>query len=215
MPFQNFTMQENMGKNLFLSPPVFNANGERIDGGAGCQSCHRAPEFDIDPLSHNNGVIRSADGTGRDITNNRAPSLRDLLNPQGQVNGPMMHTGSFPTLLSVIEHYDSGVKDNLSLDRRLAPGGSAQQLNLTTEEKEAMVAFLMTLTGQDVYTNEKWSDPFDENGNLEVIEVMTNTSELMRPSYSICTRILFLPLLFWMACPEMNTYKFWMVLGKS
>ena len=35
-PFSNFTAQENQGKNLFLSPPVFNTNGVRTSGGLGC-----------------------------------------------------------------------------------------------------------------------------------------------------------------------------------
>ncbi|HQQ82767.1 MAG TPA: cytochrome-c peroxidase, partial [Cyclobacteriaceae bacterium] len=53
-PFSNFSTLENQGKNLFLAPPVFDANGIRVSGGAGCQGCHQAPEFDIAPNSGNN-----------------------------------------------------------------------------------------------------------------------------------------------------------------
>ena len=78
--FNNFTAQENQGKNLFLTPPNFNATGVRIAGGLGCAGCHRAPEFDIDPNSRNNGIIGRISGSGGiDITNTRAPSLRDLV----------------------------------------------------------------------------------------------------------------------------------------
>ena len=35
-----------------------------------------------------------------------------------------------------------------------------QKLNLTDIEKQALVAFLKTLSGKDVYTDKKWSDPF-------------------------------------------------------
>ena len=55
--FPNFTNQENAGKALFINPPIFNAASERIGGGFGCQGCHQAPEFDIDPNSRNNGFI--------------------------------------------------------------------------------------------------------------------------------------------------------------
>ena len=37
---------------------------------------------------------------------------------------------------------------------------------------------MRTLAGNDVYTNEKWSDPFDENGDLTVIDVITSVNEL-------------------------------------
>jgi len=49
--FTNFTNQENSGKNLFMSPPIFDANSNRTSGGVGCAGCHAAPEFDIDPRS--------------------------------------------------------------------------------------------------------------------------------------------------------------------
>ena len=50
--FKNvFTEEENMGKQLFTARPDFDLNGVRIGGGAGCDGCHRAPEFDIDPDS--------------------------------------------------------------------------------------------------------------------------------------------------------------------
>jgi cytochrome c peroxidase len=46
-------------------------------------------------------------------------------------------------------------------DPRLTPGGIGQQLNLTTTEVNAVIAFLRTLSGTDVYTNAKWSNPFN------------------------------------------------------
>ena len=159
--FPNFTAQENQGKQLFLAPP--NA------GGAACAGCHRPDEFDIDPNSRNNGIISVAgDNTATDLTNFRAPTLRDIVNPDGNLNGNLMHDGSLATLLDVINHYNEIPNSSLNpnLDNRLRPGGNAQRLNLTEAEKEAIVAFLRTLTGSDVYTNEKWSNPFDENGNI-------------------------------------------------
>ena len=158
-PFPNYTAAENQGKQLFLTPPVFNPAGVRTGGGAGCQGCHRAPEFDIDPNSRNNGVI-AAKGGGVDITNTRSPSLRDLANYNGISNGPLMHTGFFRSLNAVIDHYNTITGDNANLDPRLRPGGRPQQLALNDTEKQALVAFLQTLSGRNIYTNAKWSSPF-------------------------------------------------------
>lgn len=162
-PFSNFTAQENQGKNLFLTPPQFNANGSRIAGGLGCAGCHRAPEFDIDPNSRNNGIIGTISGNGIDITNTRAPSLRDLVRVDGTTNGQMMHTGVITTLQAAIGHYGTIniAPGNTNLDPRLRPGGNGQQLNLTGAEVNAVIAFLRTLSGTDVYTNAKWSNPFN------------------------------------------------------
>ena len=162
-PFSNFTAQENQGKNLFLSPPIFNASGVRTSGGLGCAGCHRAPEFDIDPNTLNNGIIGTIAGTGIDSGNTRAPSLRDLVRTDGTSNRPMMHTGVITTLQAAIGHYGTInlAPGNNNLDPRLTPNGVGQQLNLTATEVNAVIAFLRTLSGTDVYTNTKWSNPFN------------------------------------------------------
>ena len=69
-----------MGKNLFLQAPVFDGSGNRTGGGLGCQGCHRAPEFDIDPASKNNGIIAKIGG-GKDLNNTKSPTLHDLFQP--------------------------------------------------------------------------------------------------------------------------------------
>jgi cytochrome c peroxidase len=160
--FTNFSALENQGKNLFLAAPQFNANGERIGGGAGCQGCHRAPEFDIDPNSRNNGIVGVAGSTAIDVTNTRAPSLRDLLNANGTLNSQAMHDGSLATLEAVINHYNAipSVAGNTNLDPKLRPQGQFQKLLLTQNEKDALVAFIKTLTGTNLYTDKKWSNPF-------------------------------------------------------
>jgi cytochrome c peroxidase len=173
-PFPNFTAQENLGKELFRLPP--------IDGGAGCATCHRPPEFDIDFQSQNNGVIAVAGSPGEiDLFNTRSPTLRDLVNPQGILNGPFMHNGAFTTLEQVIDHYNLIPPNplNTNLDPRLqGPGAS---LGLTADEKAALVAFLHTLSGNDVYTNERWSDPFGPDGTITVIpgtaSILPNTMD--------------------------------------
>lgn len=159
-PFPNFTTQENNGKTLFATPPN--------QGGAGCAGCHRPPEFDIDPNSLNNGVIAVIAG-GTDLTNTRSPSLRDLTrpdpaNPNGSPNGPFMHDGSLADLADVISHYIAP-PDNTNLDPRLR----RPPLNLSAAQRANLVAFLRTLSGSGLYTDPKWSDPFDAEGRLGLI----------------------------------------------
>ena len=174
-PFPNFSPQENQGKNLFLGPAQFNPQGVRVGGGAGCAGCHAPPEFDIRVTSQHNGVIHGIDGS-IDLENTRSPSLRDLVGPSGTPNGPFMHNGAFGTLAQVVAHYNqmpAELQDSMlyfnSLDPRLRPNGQLQNLALTPMEQNALIAFLRTLTGSVVYTDPRWSDPFDENGNLTVM----------------------------------------------
>ena len=161
-PFPNFTPQENQGKNLFLTPPVFDATGNRTGGGVGCAGCHAAPEFDIAPNSGNNGIIGNLNGTGIDITNTRAPSLRDLVKLDGTLNGPMMHTGVITSLQAAIGHYGTInlAPGNTNLDPRLRPNGFGQRLNFNAQEINSLIAFLRTLSGSNVYVDTKWSNPF-------------------------------------------------------
>jgi cytochrome c peroxidase len=160
-PFPNFTAQENAGKDLFLTPPVFDGNSSRIGGGLGCNGCHNAPEFDIDPNTRNNGVMMTG-YTGVDLGVTRAPSLRDLVNNKGELNSALMHTGKIGDLSTAVTHYGSLITDNQNLDRRLKPNGvNVQRLNLQPAEIAAVVAFLKTLAGTNVYIDKKWASPFN------------------------------------------------------
>ena len=168
--FPNFTTEENQGKALFLLNAQFNRDGVRTGGGLGCASCHEGPEFSIDPRSQNNGVITVANAPGEiDLTNTKSPTMRDLFSPTGILNGPLMHDGSLATFDAVLDHYND-ISINPNLDRRLQIRGRGQRLNISQAEREAVTAFMMTLTGSDVYTNERWSDPFEADGTLTLIE---------------------------------------------
>jgi cytochrome c peroxidase len=162
--FPNFTVAENNGKALFINAPP---------GGAGCAGCHRPPEFDIDPASRNNGIITQIGG-GSDLTNTRAPSLRDVVSPAGQSNGGLMHDASKATLASVIDHYNNIPGDNANLDPRLRRPGGTQVLNLTQQQKNDLAAFLRTLSGSAIYTDPRWADPFDAEGQLPLIVLPTS-----------------------------------------
>ena len=72
-----------------------------------------------------------------------------------------MHNGKFRSLEAVVNHYAIGIQNNSNLDPRLRPNGTAvQQLNLQPGELQAIVAFMKTLTGKNVYTDKKWASPF-------------------------------------------------------
>jgi cytochrome c peroxidase len=133
------------------------------------------PEFDILPTAGNNGVIGTAANPSiLDLNNNRAPSLRDLVNNRGTLNGPFMHNGSLSTLRMVIDHYNLVPQNpqNTNIDPRLAgPGGNLQ---LTNQQKDALEAFLRTLTSTAIYTDTRWSDPFNEDGTLALVTQLKN-----------------------------------------
>lgn len=160
--FPNYTAQENTGKQLYLTNPTFDANGSRIGGGLGCNRCHNAPEFDIDPNSRNNGIIGTIGNNGIDIIVTKAPTLRDLVNNAGVENGPMMHTGNIANLQAAIGHYGTInlAPGNTNLDQRLVINGQGQKLNLTAQDVNSVVAFLKTLSGNNIYSDSKWSNPF-------------------------------------------------------
>lgn len=154
-PFPNFTTEENIGKAVFFDPAKGN-----------CASCHGTNAF-IAPAARNNGLdatttdagLGGVTGLAQDMGKFKVPSLRNI-----EVTGPFMHDGRFETLDEVIEHYNSGVQahPNLAPQLRNGPGPNAapRQLNLTSAEKTALKAFLLTLTDPAFLTDERWSDPF-------------------------------------------------------
>jgi cytochrome c peroxidase len=156
-PFPNFTESENRGKQLFITDPTIMPSR----GGAGCAGCHLTPHF-ATSATWNNGVVTKIGG-GTDFTVTKAATLRDLVNPSGELNGPMMHDGSFTSIAQVINHYAAippGIQ-NTSF-----PQG--QTLNLTPQDRVDLEAFLRTLSGKAVYTDPKWSNPFRPDGTITV-----------------------------------------------
>lgn len=154
-PFPNFTESENRGKQLFST--------DRTRGGASCSGCHLTPHFANSSGPWNNGVITKIGG-GTDVTVSRSATLRDLVNPSGQLNGPMMHDGSFTSIAQVINHYAAippGIENSTFWQ-------DGQTLNLTPQDRLDLEAFLRTLSGKAVYTDPKWSNPFRPDGTITV-----------------------------------------------
>ena len=71
-----------------------------------------------------------------------------------------MHDGRFETLSEVIDHYSSGIQGHRNLTEFLKTSNGPIRLNLSQSDKDAMVAFLHTLTDRNILTSEKHSDPF-------------------------------------------------------
>ncbi len=207
-PFPNFTNAENIGKELFINSfewiedtitvadvpgdpgGTFNV-AKRINGGFNCATCHVPPEFSIDPNSLNNAFVRPPSNNPTDpswLDGTRSPTLRDLIQSDGvTLNGGMFHSGQAYFLMDIFGHYEFrrlDTVDNTNLDPRLtriSPMSGEKigiLLNSTAVERQRINAFLATLTGVDVYTNEMWSDPFDSLGNISVtgLPVLTSTS---------------------------------------
>ena len=156
-PIPNYSESENRGKQLFTTDPTIMPS----KGGAGCAGCHLTPHF-ATSADWNNGVVTKIGG-GTDFTVTKAATLRDLVNPSGQLNGPMMHDGSFTTLAQVVNHYAAippGIPNSFF------PNG--QTLNLSAQDRIDLEAFIRTLSGNAVYTDPKWADPFRPDGTITV-----------------------------------------------
>lgn len=142
-PFPNFTDQENRGKQLFMAA--------RADGGQNCAACHAPPTFAL-TNSGNNGLDA---GETRRL---KSPSLKNV----GK-SAAFMHDGRFSSLEEVVEHYSTGVQDGPALDGRLkGADGLPLRPNLPQADKDALVAFLKTLSDPVLAADPRFSNPFRE-----------------------------------------------------
>ena len=159
--FANFTAEERLGRQIFFG---------RV-GNATCATCHGTDNFVPGNRINNNGLENPYKEKGRgEITERpedeglfKVPSLRNI-----ELTSPYMHDGRFATLEEVVEFYNTGVVNHPNLSRPLRnrpqpgrPPGGVLRLNLSASQKDALVAFLKTLTDVSVTTDEKFSDPFN------------------------------------------------------
>jgi cytochrome c peroxidase len=159
--FQNFTAQEQRGRTIF--------NGQA----GNCTSCHGSRTQFVSDEANNNGLdaVSTTDLGLAEVTNNprdagrfRVPSLRNI-----ELTAPYMHDGRILTLEDVVEHYNSGVQahPNLSRQLRVNNGNNAtnqptvpRRLNLSQADKQALVAFLKTLTDTEFTRDARFANPF-------------------------------------------------------
>lgn len=173
------TEQELLGLNLFFS--------ERLE----CHHCHggfnftQATSHQRQPLDrrpfHNTGLyyIERTELAGKgypqqdtglsEVTLNpaddgrfRAPTLRNVV-----YSAPYMHDGSLATLSDVIDFYAAGglvteINGELS-DGRAHPLKSSfvRGFALTADEKQALLAFLHSLSDEQFVTNPAYSNPWN------------------------------------------------------
>lgn len=161
------------GMELFFS--------ERVE----CFHCHGGFNF-TDSSTHANTTIENvgfhntglynlgeegaypADNTGlydmtgerRDMGRFKAPTLRNIA-----VTAPYMHDGSVATLEDAILHYQRGgrliAEGEFAGDGKLSPFKSefVRGFELSAEERADLLAFLESLTDENVLTAERWSNP--------------------------------------------------------
>jgi len=147
--FFNFTEEENKGKELY------NNN---------CASCHTSKHNFTVKASANNGLEMEYEDKGIGGRLNRAelfgvfkiPFLRNI-----ELTAPYMHDGRFATLEEVVDHYSEGIVDHQNLSDELKnEDGTPKNLNLSQDDKDALVAYLKTLTDLSIASDERFSDPF-------------------------------------------------------
>jgi cytochrome c peroxidase len=122
-----------------------------------CFHCHGNPN---NPLwtnndFHNNGLdatftdlgLGAVTGDPNDNGKFRSPSLRNLA-----YTAPFMHDGRFATLDDVINHYSEGLQNSTTIDplmKQINQGG----VQLTTQEKADLKAFLLSLSDSSFISN--------------------------------------------------------------
>ncbi len=169
----SFTPIETTGKTLFY-------------GKAQCAQCHSGLNFSdqfyakelpyINWPFHNTGLY-NIDGKGaypsdnqglvavipgdRNMGKFRTQALRNIA-----LTAPYMHDGSIATLEEVLDHYArhgrAVSKGDNQGDGKLSPlkDPILDKVEITEEDKPALIAFLKTLTDESLLTNPRFSDPF-------------------------------------------------------
>lgn len=176
--------------NLFNLSAVENQGLKLFFGKARCGTCHHPEEggstyggssptpfanIGLDLVYSDNGLgalVGNANLNGKF----KVPNIKNVA-----LTAPYMHDGRFNTLEEVVEHYNSGMKPNPNLSPKLfqnplsdvdiflleeqsvnpnAGPITPAKLGLTIAEKAALVAFLKTLTDEQLARDIKFSNPF-------------------------------------------------------
>lgn len=138
-----FTQQEKNGYQLFLK---------------NCNTCHTEPLFTNGEFENNGLPLDSIlKDTGRKrVTSNKSdayqfkvPTLRNI-----EYTFPYMHDGRFKKLSEVLNHYSNGIYKSETLSPHLN-----QKINLTSNEKVDLIAFLLTLSDKKFIFNPNFTYP--------------------------------------------------------
>ncbi|WP_298534485.1 cytochrome c peroxidase [uncultured Algibacter sp.] len=144
-----FTSLEQTGLTLFKSK---------------CASCHATDLFS-DQSYRNNGIPynpkhieekgrQRVSGYESDFYKFRVPSLRNI-----EMTFPYMHDGRFGTLEAVLNFYSDGMVENGGeVDEQLKKADGSLGIHLNTNEKEAIIAFLKTLTDNEFLNDKRFAE---------------------------------------------------------
>ncbi len=151
-----FTEEELFGEQLFKVETAITLEHP------GCTHCHNGENFTNsqfmnngldDPGGSYEGFVDKGRGgvTGVIFDNGkfRVPTLRNIA-----LTAPYMHDGRFATLGEVLDHYASGGHGAEFSDVNIRP------FELTDEEKQALLAYLNTLTDTTFTNNPAFQNPF-------------------------------------------------------
>lgn len=129
---------------------------------AKCASCH-AGTLQTDQSYRNNGLplhpefndLGRQDVTGlqSDHRKFKVPSLRNI-----EITFPYMHDGRIATLEDVLDFYTDGITPSETLDPIFIQANGNLGLEITTEEKQKIIAFLKTLTDTDFLNDSRFSE---------------------------------------------------------
>lgn len=157
----SLTASEERGMELYFAE--FNP-GFPDSSGADCAHCHGGLNFEND-LYMNNALDSDADFTdlGRELVTGNAsdrakfkvPTLRNI-----ELTPPYMHDGRFETLEEVVEHYNTGMVNSSTVDPALLYPINSGGLGLSAQDVQDLVAFLKTLTDQEMVNNPDYASPF-------------------------------------------------------
>jgi cytochrome c peroxidase len=147
--FPNFSALENQGKSLYVQ---------------NCSSCHGSNHITtITPIANNGLEMNYTDkgiGALTQIESDegvfKVPLLRNVA-----LTAPYMHDGRFQTLEDVLNHYSTTIVQHNNLHPFLRDNnGNVKKMNFSQTEKNALIAFLNTLTDDNFTKDKRFSDPF-------------------------------------------------------
>jgi cytochrome c peroxidase len=111
---------------------------------AGCFRCHSG-------FTLSDGAMHSTALYPDDPRKFKTPTLRNIA-----ITGPYMHDGSIATLEDVLDHYTAGGRahGNPNRDPRMMP------LNLTAQNRADLLAFLRSLTDEELLRDPRFANPW-------------------------------------------------------
>jgi cytochrome c peroxidase len=142
------TSLEQDGLNVFTDPLKGDCNHCHSLGSTFSDFEYRNTGLDSIPLDAGRYLITLNEN---DRGKFKTPSLRNV-----ELTAPYMHDGRFQTLAQCIEHYNSGFHYTSNLDVTLL---TAQKGRMTDYDKQALEAFLKTLTDWEFVNNPAFADP--------------------------------------------------------